>query len=102
MSLLQIVQVAGSAFVCIVSIVIALIKGHKDELKERVKAKAPEYIAQAEEMFGAKKGVEKANYVLTKLTIDALSCHIKFKAGELESLITELVDMSNVVNVNKK
>lgn len=102
MSWLQIVQVAGSALVCIISTLIAIRQGHKDKLKEIVKGNAPDYIQEAEKMFGSGKGVEKASYVLTKLTIDALTCHVKFKAGELESYITELVDMSNVVNVNKK
>lgn len=60
----------------------------------------PSLIAQAEEMFGAGKGVSKCQWVLTQLQYKALQNNIKISEEALTQQINATVEATKKVNVS--
>lgn len=64
-------------------------------------AVVPELVKKAEQMFGSGHGVDKFNWVMTMLKIQALATHTNVKDEVLEATINDIVDTTNNVNVDK-
>lgn len=59
----------------------------------------PSLVTQAEQMFGAGKGVSKCQWVLTQLQIKALQNNVKISDDALVSQINATVDATKNVNI---
>ena len=101
MTIYEIISLGFSATITTVSIIAYLIKRFKNKktneiLEELQKtseifAKVPKYINQAEQIFGAKTGLAKLEFVLSKIQVDCARANINIEEQEMVKKIEEIL-----------
>ena len=94
MSTYEIVTVGVSVGVSLASIALSLIKTIKAKKTAKVLSlwdKVPVYITQAEQIFGAKTGLAKLEFVLSKVQTDCVKLNLDVSDEEIKSHIEEIL-----------
>lgn len=75
------------AAISIVATIITLWKGKKTKTLNNILSKIPEYINEAESIFGSGFGIAKLSYVTNKVQIDCVKSNIKISDSDIQSKI---------------
>lgn len=104
LTLIQMVVSILSGIIALTTIIIAVIKWVKNGNAKKVLeliSSIPEYVKQAEQMFGSGHGGDKLCWVLTMLKNRALETKTHVSDEYLTTSINTVVDATNNVNVDK-
>lgn len=80
------------AVASVISNIITLIKKNKKSTALSILASVPNYVAQAEQIFGKGNGQAKLQWVLTKIQIDAVRANLKISDEEVTEKVEEILE----------
>lgn len=95
MSASEIVSICIPALVALVSIIfniITLSKKGKKATALSILSAIPDYVTQAESIFGAGNGQAKLQWVLTKVQIDAVKANINIEDSEIKARVESVME----------
>ena len=104
-TILDILYYGISGILGVISIAIAVIQKSKQKNISKLKAlyeSIPDFVILAENIFGAKNGANKKEFVMTKLVNYALSNNIKYDYNEVSNQVESVVNATNNVNVSRE